>query len=125
MPCNPIPIDISVVTGKVYIHVRSTGALVLRTELARSGTPELTKRLLENGYLLESPEECLLYRHERSNSTSLCIIARVNPRSTYVKDAFRDSITRGDSVSVNYLLERGCDPNMIWEERHSYWNRFH
>lgn len=47
----------------VRINARSFVTLVLRTEVARSGTEEITDMLRERGYLVETPEECQLYKH--------------------------------------------------------------
>lgn len=48
------------------------------------------------------------------------IIAIVRPGSAYVKDMFKDAVRRDDSVTVNYLMERGYDPDTIWRRRISY-----
>ncbi|BCR90407.1 uncharacterized protein ACHE_60293A [Aspergillus chevalieri] len=104
----------------VRINARSLVALVLRTEIARSGTKEITNILRGRGYLVETPEECQLYRcnmpiHETSQdgeSRLLRIIALTRPFSPYVVQVLQDALTKGDSVTVNYLLERGCHPSL-------------
>lgn len=39
-------------------------------------------------------------------------IALVRPGSPYVMNVLLDAITRPGPVTVTYLLERGCDPNL-------------
>lgn len=107
----------------VRINARSVVALVLRTEIARSGTKEITDMLRERDYLVETPEECQLYRCNMpihaatqegndNEARPLRIIALTRPYSPYVVQVLQDAMTRADSVTVNYLLERGCHPSL-------------
>ncbi|ODM19465.1 hypothetical protein SI65_04449 [Aspergillus cristatus] len=109
----------------VRINARSLVALVLRTEIARSGTKEITNMLRGRGYLVETPEECQLYRcnmpihgaTQDGETRPLRIIALTRPFSPYVVQVLQDALTGGDSVTVNYLLERGCHPSLEHIER--------
>ena len=64
--------------------------------------------LLEKGYLTETLEEFQSMHHKQS--PSLQLIASVT-KSVNVHNVFSEAIERSDLTTINYLLERGCDPN--------------
>lgn len=66
--------------------------------------------LLEKGYVIEKLEE-FQNRCNEKTSSSPRLIASVVPDSAYVLKVLSEAIERSDLLTVNYLLERGCDPN--------------
>ncbi|ODM19455.1 hypothetical protein SI65_04439 [Aspergillus cristatus] len=99
----------------VHINHESTAAIVLRTEIARSGSNELSDILREKGYLVEKPEEHQAYislSAANPEADNLRLIASVNPAAPHVMNILQDAIPQGDLVTVTYLLERGCDANL-------------
>lgn len=99
----------------IYINPESVATIVLRTEIARSGSKELSDILREKGYLVETPEEHHAYTSLSAGdpeADNLRLIASVNPTAPYVMSILQCAIPRGDLVTVTYLLERGCDANL-------------